>query len=233
MQPGQKIYTKEGDVNFRKPSDTANGVEKMPLGQELIVVDAQPWIRVTKNGQIGWIRSDFITEAPPPAPRPAQQSLQLIIGTPNLFDSPNTIAIRQIIGDEFGGGAEKDHLNCTEYVQYRIQSKLGVKIKWPPDRPRNGGKWASIFQKNNLFKVLSDPLPNCAMCFTDGISMNPATNAIGHVAFVEDVLPDGSVRVSEANWPPAGQLPKGQYHERNIPKQKWQTQYKAQFVEFT
>lgn len=231
MQSGQKIYSNQPDVNFRKQSEAPDGTQKMPAGQELIYTDG-PWHRVTKNGQTGWVRADFITETAPVVPQPIQQALNLVIGVPNLFDSPNAISIRQTIGDVFGGGAEKDHVNCTEYVQYRVKTKLGIDIKWPPDRPRNGGRWAVIFQKNNMFKVLTDPVPNCAMSFTAGISQNPATNAIGHIAFVEDVLPDGSVKISEMNWPPTGQQPQGQYNERTIAKQKWRDQYKAQFIQF-
>ena len=161
-----------------------------------------------------------------------QQTLALQIGVPNLYDSPNTIAIRKIITDEFGGAATKDHLNCTEYVQYRVKTKLGITIEWPADRPRNGGEWAAIFKKHNMYTVLASPVLHAAMCFTAGISTNAAVNAIGHVAFVEEVLPDGSVKISEANWPPLGQQPQGQYNERVISKQRWQEHYRAQFVCF-
>ncbi len=57
---------------------------------------------------------------------------------------------------------------------------------------------------------------------------NPQFNPpYGHVAFVEDILADGSVRISEANWPKDGI-----YNERTISKNDWQNKYGAKFIEF-
>jgi len=48
MQPGQKIYVQDNDVNFRKPSEAPDGVQKMSAGQDLLFVDG-PWLRVTEG----------------------------------------------------------------------------------------------------------------------------------------------------------------------------------------
>lgn len=144
---------------------------------------------------------------------------------------PNSLIVkklREIIGDEFKLGASGDCLNCTEYVQFKIKQKLGTDIKWPPDRPRNGGKWAEIFQKHGLYKILDTPKIWCAVSFTDGISSNPNINAIGHVAFVEKVNDDGSIEISEANWPN-----QGKYNERRLEKWQWQNKYKCRFIDFS
>ena len=236
MQKGQKIYVKDDGTRLRSSPDTSsatNIIRTLPKGQEVVCVEEGLWIRVQAGTEAGWVRSDLVSEivptSTPSIPNTIQQQIPFVLGEQNLFDSPNTIALRKIIGDEFGCGVGKDHLNCTEYVQYRVKTKLGITIKWPIDRPRNGGKWATIFKKNSLFKVLTDPVQNCAMCFTDNISPTGdlKVNDTGHVAFVEDVLPDGSVKISEANWPR-----NGMYGERTIFKAKWRDQYKAQFVKF-
>ena len=65
------------------------------------------------------------------------------------------------------------------------------------------------------------------MSFTMGISSNQKTNEIGHVAFVEEVYPDGSIRISEANWPR-----NGIYNERVLTVAEWKDKYKGRFVEF-
>lgn len=231
MNKDQKIYAKENDVNFRKPSEAIDGVQKMKMGQELVFVDG-PWLRVTKDGQQGWVHADFVSEANPSPTLTISQVPQFAVGKPNLFGDAMTTEVRKLISDEFGGDRDKDHLNCTEYVQYRVKTKLGINIAWPVKSGRNGGGWWKIFQNASQYKIPTDPKAGCAMCFTTGISQNSATNAVGHVAFVEEVLLDGSIKISEANWPPQGQQPNGQYNERIIPKDKWQNQYKAKFVDF-
>lgn len=235
MQNGQIFCTNTDGVRFRSSPDaasTTNILRGLPKGQQVIYLNNNGiWFKVQIGNDQGWIRSDFLTPASPTQTQPIQQQLPLIKGVPNLFNSPNTIAIRAAINDEFHGGT--DHLNCTEYAEYRVKTKLGITINWPIKLGRNGGLWWKIFQDAGRYKVLTDPTPGCSMSFTAGISTNPATNAIGHVAFVEDVLPGGSISISEANWPPHGQLPQGQYSERIISKDQWQNQYKAKFVQFS
>jgi len=153
-----------------------------------------------------------------------EQILQFVKGTAYLVDNPNVKKLRELIGDEFGLGKSCDYLNCTEYVQFRVKQKLDIDIKWPQDRPRHGGLWASIFEKNNLYKILEEPQINCAASFA-----SPTFNVpYGHVAFVEEVMPDGSIKVSEANWPK-----NGIYNERTIGKEKWQNTYGAKFIDFS
>ena len=231
MNKDQKIYVKEDDVNFRKQSESVDGIQKMKRGQELIIVDG-PWLRVTKEGQQGWVRSDYISETSVISNNQNVSLLPVfIIGKPNLAKDDNTKKIREIIADALNGAKNGYALQCTEYVSYRVKL-LGIDINWPVKSGRNGGVWWKIFKNAGLYTILPEPKANCAMCFTAGISKNPETNAIGHVAFVEDVLPDWSVRISEANSPPLGENPQGQYNTRTISKEKWQNQYKAQFISF-
>lgn len=232
MNKDQKVYVKEDDVNFRKQSESTDGTQKMKKGQELIVMD-EPWIRVMKDGQQGWVRADYISEITPITIQSSSSVVNLIVGQSNSVSTNNTRKIREVIKDVLNGAKNGYDLQCTEYVSYRLKTKLDIDINWPVQSGRNGGVWWKIFQDAKLYKVLSEPKANCAMCFTSGISSDSATNAIGHVAFVEEVFADGSVKISEANWPPKGQKPQGQYNERIISKDKWLNQYKAKFVDFT
>lgn len=225
MQKDQKVYAKENDVYFRKQSETPDGAEKMKSGEELVVVDG-PWWRVAKNGVQGWVRADYISETVQTSPS-VKDFVQFVKGQAHLAASEITKKVREAIKDEFGLGKSGDNLNCTEYVMYQVKTKTDVLIKWPADRPRNGGKWADIFERNKLYTVLSEPQVNCAMCFTTGISSDSKINDVGHVAFVEEVLADGSIKISEANWPN-----QGKYNERPVSKADWQNKYKARFVKF-
>lgn len=226
MKKDQKIYITEDDVRFRKPSDVSDGIESMVKGQEVIFVDG-PWFRVVKDGKTGWVHADYISETSINSTSSTLRTLQFVIGSPNLFGDIITAEVRKVINDEFGGDRDKDYLNCTEYAQYRLKTKLGIDLNWPVKSGRHGGKWWKIFKDAGLYEILTEPQTNCVMCFTDGVSSDPEKNEVGHVAFVENVLPDGSVSISEANWP--GQ---GRYNERVISKEKWQGQYKARFIQF-
>ena len=226
MEKDQKVYVKENDVNFRKQSETIDGVQKMKKDQELIIVDG-PWFRVAKDGQQGWVRADYISETAPVLTQTNLSPINLIIGQSNSASDDITKKIREVIKDILNGAKNGYGLQCTEYVTYRVKTKLGIDIKWPVSSGRDGGKWGKIFQAAGIYRVLSEPKINCVMCFTAGISQDPKVNDTGHVAFVEEVLPDDSVKISEANWPCDGK-----YNERIITRDKWQNQYKAQFVDF-
>jgi len=144
------------------------------------------------------------------------------IGIPNLWNSNNTVKLRALIKDEFKGGKNKWDLQCTEYVHYRIKQN-GVNIKWPIKYGRHGGKWADIFTKYKLYKVADAPTVGDAMSFRE--SLKGAAYITGHVAYVEKVFPDGSIYISEANWPG-----KGKYNERKLAKIVWCNKYKAKFI---
>jgi hypothetical protein len=154
----------------------------------------------------------------------AEDGPRFIVGTPNFAKDANTIYVRKIIHDEFGGGFRGDALQCTEYVQFKI-AQNGVVIHWPADRPRDGGRWADIFEKNKLYRTLSEPKNRCAVSFTSGFSGHAAIT--GHVAYVEEVLPDGSIHITEANWPGDGK-----FNDRILKNTIWKDKYKCKFIDF-
>ena len=227
----QKLYTEADKLRFRKTPDTKNLknlIRELKKDQEVELLDG-PWLKVRIGRTEGWIHGDYVTEEKPAGKKISKgaRSIEFKKGIPHLVNDEITKVIREIIDDEFNLGKAGYNLNCTEYVQYCVKEKLGIDIDWPVKSGRNGGKWASIFKKYNKYKILGQPKTNCAICFTDGISSDSKINEVGHVAFVEKVCPNGTVSISEANWPR-----NGIYNERSIPKEKWKNQYKAQFIEF-
>ncbi len=149
-------------------------------------------------------------------------------GIPNLAKDDNTIRVRKFIDYEFKFDFEKTPLQCTEYVQYKFQ-QMGIKIDWTGRvGPRHGAVWSEQFLKLERYKVLDMPKKGCAMSFTAGCPM-----PFGHVAYVEDVLEDGLILISEANWPPPGQKAQGHYNERPLTKKDWQNKYKGRFIDFS
>lgn len=181
---------------------------------------------VSKNTteEITHAKDEKIIEQNTKQPDPSiSLSPAFIKGQPNKSDSPNSIEVRKVLNDEFGGGRQAWDLQCTEYTQFRINQVLNIKIDWPKDRTlsRHGRNWAKILE--NRYNISPTPKVDCAMSFTHPAFNNP----FGHVAFVEEVLTDGSVRISEANWPGDGI-----YNERIVKKDDLETKYQARFIDF-
>ena len=222
-------------LNVRSlPSVTSIKLGTVTYGAEVSVLNEQnKWFEVKTNNLQGWVSSVYLTEERPSEqqqPKPKEgipdELPQFRIGVANNARDPNTLKVRKIINYEFGLNFEEDELQCTEYVQYRT-SRSGINIKWPTKTGRNGGSWANIFETHKLYKVLDEPKAGCAMSFTTGFR-TPAMNRTGHVAFVEQVMEDGSVKISEANWPPPGK-----YNERIVPVSEWREKYKCRFIDFS
>lgn len=237
----RKLYVNAAELNVRSSPELADGnkVGRLKFGQEVTVIGEDgKWLKIIGPGDIqGWVSSYYLTEYLPvhaspadakPSPTTATVDLPIVFrkGVPNLADDPNVIRLREIINDEFGGGKNRWELQCTEYAQYRIQ-QLGINIRWPVKSGRHGGKWADIFERHGLYKVLDYPKGGCTMSFTAGFK-SPEMMGTGHVAFVEKVSADGSARIAEANWPPPGK-----YNERIVPLQEWREKWKARFIDFS
>lgn len=141
------------------------------------------------------------------------ETLTFIIGRPNPASSALAQKIREVIADMYGNQRNGFDLQCTDYATYKVRTVLGVTIHWPVKSGRDGGKWDDIFEKHTLYTVLKKPEKHT----TFHMPQTPQVPT-GHVGFVEDVLPDGSIKVSECNWP--GQ---GKYNERVVSPAKFAT----------
>lgn len=211
-----------------------NVIEVLKFGERVEVVEENgSWYKVNyRNGKRGWMTSQYLTNKDP---KKSTSELKIKLSTElpifevgftNLDKDENTKRLRKFIDKEFwpieGSGVD---LQCVEYVHYMVKLKTSIVIIWPADRPRDGGKWADIFKKYRLYQVSKEPTIYSAMSFT-----NPEFNKPwGHVAFVEDVSNDGTIRISEANFPS-----KGRYNTRLLSKEEWQQQkWMAEFIDFT
>ena len=151
-------------------------------------------------------------------------------GGTNPASSESTRRLRKFINYEFKflnePNFDKTHLQCTEYAHFRVKQKLGITIQWPSTRPRNGKDWPDRLSQSNFCRVLDDPVQNCTMSFTNGFKA-PIMQQTGHVAFVEEIFPDGRIRISEANWDN-----KGSYKERELTEYEWRNIWGGKFIDF-
>src|SRR3989344_1961257 len=216
------------------PDVASTKLGAIPHGTDVAVLQEQgKWFEIKTDNLKGWVSSVYLAEEKPvesqkrAVKEDARQELpEFRIGVANNARDSNTLKVRKIINYEFGLNFEEDELQCTEYVQYRAL-RVGINIKWPTKTGRNGGSWETIFETHELYKVFDEPKAGCAMSFTTGFR-TPAMNRTGHVAFVEQVMEDGSVKISEANWPPPGK-----YNERVVSISEWRDKYKCRFVDFS
>ena len=231
----KELFVSASDgLRMRSSPDKINNdniIAKLVFRTKVEVIEENgDWVKVNAEGSAGWVSKFYLEENSPVAlenlqkKEVAQDVLPVFQNhEKNLATDANAMKLRKIINDEFGGGARRDDLQCVEYVHYKVQ-QMGITINWPKERPRNGGLWAGIFQRSGQYKVLDEPKAGCAMSFVGSLK----NSVVGHVAFVEEVYQDGSIKVSEVNWPPPGV-----YSERILPKSQWKEKYQAKFIDFS
>lgn len=133
---------------------------------------------------------------------------EFTIGLANGPDDPNTIRLRTMIGDVFGGGVLEYALQAGEYVVYKLKRK-GIVVPWTAARPRVPGRWHVLLK--GIRGVHSGVTPK-----TGAIMECTLHNDIGHVAYVEAVFPNETISISEANYPDSGI-----YNERTLTRDEW------------
>jgi surface antigen len=212
-------------LHVRKgPSTDHDIIGHLNSGDQVLPIDDKDsWYKIPFSGQVGWISAEYTITADRSADEMPEQTsskpgkINFVKGRPHNYNSAKTIKLRKYINDEFGQGRARNYLQCTEYSCYRIKL-AGHTIEWPVKTGRHGGRWAAIFQETK-YNVSDKPMEGAAMSFTN-------IQPYGHVAYVEKVDPDGSIFISEANWPKDGI-----YNERTI-SLKLQQQYGAKFIKF-
>jgi len=210
LQKSTVMYTSSLATSLRSApgivGDTVYTV--LPYGSMVMVLDVDDmWAQVASGEYMGWVYVDDLED------RAAHVYPAFHIGEENLADDPATIRLRALINDEFGAGEMDLPLNAEEYVLYRLVRK-GIKITWPLVRPRTPGTWHSILKDVHGVIILSEPKAGAVMEFT--LSEFSEENNKGHLAYVEAVFPDGSIQISEANWPE-----RGIYNERVLVREEW------------
>ena len=182
--------------------DTVIG--SVPYGSMVMVLEVKNgWSRVLKGRYEGWVETRDLAD------KAAHILPQFVIGERNEAEDPNTVRLRAIIHDEFSGGGAGLPLQSHEYVLYKLTRK-DLSISWPLIRPRKPGTWCDILKDTEGVTISAAPDSGSIIEFL-------TKENIGHLAYVEAVFPDGSIQISEANWPDDGI-----YNERVLVKNEWQ-----------
>jgi hypothetical protein len=189
-------------------------IAKIPYGELVLVMEPQGrFYRVVWENYEGWVLKDNLAD------RAGTVYPEFVQGEENSVDHPNTAHVRALINDTFGLGQSEFPLQAGEYVLYRLMRR-GIRIQWPETRPRTPGSWHTILRGLSGVYISVLPKQGTIIEYTE-------ENDIGHLAYVEAVFPDGTVTISEANYPHAGI-----YNERSLSKEMWRS-LRPVFIEVT
>jgi len=199
------VYCREARVPLRAAPDAAGdtAIATIAYGDMVMVLDASPkWTRIVSGEKEGYVPTETL------AHKAAGVYPDFEIGKEYGAREVSTVRLRSFIRDEFSASLSDLPLQAHEYVYYRLVRR-GVSIVWPDIRPRTPGSWAKILGTLDSVRVSGEPVSGAVMeCAFEGDR--------AHLAYVEQVFDDGSIKVSEADW-----LDRGIYNERVLVAAEW------------
>ena len=187
---------------FRSPVTDFDSVIGLIYGGTTVSIKDKHyrWYQVKHEEKIGWILADTVSiEQPNP---------EFKIGEQYPANDPETKKLRTLIKDDFSGDLVAAPLQDVEYVTYRLD-EVNKKINWPADRPRLAGRWQRILRGQAGVYIGVEPKAGAVMELVHD-------DDTGHVAYVEEVLEDESIIISEVGWPE-----ESRYSERTLLKEEW------------
>lgn len=203
-QKNTVVYCASNGAPLRLSPDIGidNVIGRIPFGAMLVAVETTgAWVHVFHKGIEGYVELHDLAD------RAAYVHPKFVIGEENHAHDPNTERVRAMIEDEFSYGEGELPLQAEEYVTYKLR-RLGVSIPWTQVRPRTPGNWVNLLEGIPSVEVSAEPRPHAVVEWTH--------EEKSHIAFVEAVFPDGTLQLSEANWPESGT-----YNERVLVKEEW------------
>ncbi len=175
----------------------------VPFGQTMTLrrfVDA--YAEVLVCGKVGFIHKDTITAK--------LESVWPVFEPQKVYEADDMVAAltRTHIKDAFLGGLLRLPLMGGEYVTMRLLRDQ-LMIPWTPVRPRKEGEWHVLLR--GVHGVHTGVAPE-----TDAVMEWYDEEGIGHVAYVEAVLPDNTLKISAV-----GLVVLGEYTELVVPQVIW------------
>jgi hypothetical protein len=197
------VHTIKAPLFARPTTDFDSIVCAVSYGSPVTVHEARGrFLKVTVGSHEGWMLKDDVIDS--------REDIhpQFTTGNEYSVDDPTTVRVRACIDDEFGGGKIEYPLQAGEYVLYRLIQR-GVMIQWPDIRPRTPGRWHEILK--GVPGIHMTVIPKTGSIMEYEIEQN-----VGHVAYVESVSPDGTIHITETNYPDSGI-----YSERILDREEW------------
>jgi len=160
------------------------------------------WAKISSETISGWILKDMLFSDV------AAVLPQFQIDAVYTHTTKEAQQLRAYIRDEFGGGHADLTLTDAEYVSYRLQEQ-GSPIDWGTSMTqRIPGTWQRQLRGRAGMYIAITPTDSCVMEYV--------IDDIGFVAYVDEVYPDESIKVSHV-----GRVVPGQYTEYMMPKEEY------------
>lgn len=191
--------------------DTA--IVELPYGSLVHVVKlGGRWAHIQYEGREGWILKDALREQSSDVFPEFREGI--------VYDQEHqeTKKIRLCIEDFFGGGRSQVLLSDAEYVTYSL-GKKGKKILWREDRPRISGTWQKKLRGTQSVHIGIVPRVDTVMEYI--------VDDVGHLAYVEAVFSDESIKMSSV-----GMFDEGVYNNTMMQKAEW-IELRPVFIEVT
>jgi hypothetical protein len=118
-----------------------------------------------------------------------------------------TQKLRLCINDAFSGDRSQTSLSDAEFVTYRLGER-GHHIPWSLERPRVAGAWQKILRGKTGVHMGITP--------KEGTIMEYIHEDLGHLAYVEAVFPDESIKVASV-----GLIHEGEYTVSSLSRDVW------------
>jgi len=191
-----------------------NAVTRLTYGERILVQGfSGAYAQVTTKHGDGYVHKDALT------PNYYEVWPNYSSGSVYEATSPATLATRRLLGDEFLAGQLAWPLQGGEYILVRLRRDHHT-IVWPNIRPRTAGLWHQILR--GVAGCKSGVLP-----LTDTIMEWYGDDGEGHLAYVEAVLPDHTLRVSGVGLAVAGE-----YSELTFSPTTWR-EWRPVFISVT
>jgi len=204
LHVGSQCFIGETDVDLYEDPATVFDTVQMSVsyGQQVRLLKLQGrWAQVRFAHDSGWLLKDslrmFIDDVYPKF----QQGISY------YAEHPQTRKLRAVIGDMFSGEKGGHPLSAAEYVQYKL-TQVNRVIPWGSARARVPGTWQRRLKGVLGVHIGISPKTSCAMEYIN--------DDIGHLAFVEAVFPDGSIKITEI-----GKLDDASYTEDTLAPEQW------------
>lgn len=130
-----------------------------------------------------------------------------------------TVKLRRYIKDELLGSELKLPLQSVEFILYKLKQSSQA-VAWPDERPRMPGNWHTILRGIKGAAMNTTPR-------TSSVLEVVGDNNSSFLAYVDEVRPDMSIKVSSV-----GRAKTGQYLEEEFSRDEWQ-EWQPVFVAFS
>jgi len=160
-----------------------NTIRVLAYGQQVRLLKLEGrWAQIRVDDTIGWIFKDTL-QLQADAVYPTFVEDEEYVATHST-----TVKLRACIDDEFGGARGELSLSSAEYVHWLLM-KHKRPLPWTSRINRIPGTWQTKLRGVTGVHIGISPSTYCVMEYI--------IDDVGHVAFVEAVFPDDSIKITQ------------------------------------